>query len=213
MVYADVYLADMQPMEHANFAASNLRVGSMGYVDYSREEVRVATSWTARYIKEFLDAYLKQDATALAFLKAKPTANGVPAHMMSMNVRPASATPPSRTAFVAEFKRRQFKDAVAIYDEMRKKEPGFKMIAHEFNILGYEMLGKNNPQGAIELFKLGIVLEPRWGDIQDSLGEAYEAAGEPALALAAYERALVLNPNIPSSAARVKELKKLSVSQ
>jgi dienelactone hydrolase len=207
MVYADVYLADMQPMEHANFAASNLRIGSMGYVDYSREEVRVATSWTARYVKEFLDAYLKQDAKAMAFLKAKPVANGVPAHMMSMKVRLASATPPSRTAFVAEFKRRQFKDAVAIYDEMRKKEPGFKMIGQEFNILGYEMLRQKNPQGAIELFKLGIVLEPRWGDIQDSLGEAYEAAGEPALALAAYERALVLNPNIPSSAARVKALR------
>jgi len=208
MVYSDVYLADMQPMEHANFAASNLRIGNMAYVDYSREEVRVATGWTARYVKAFLDAYLKQDAAAKAFLQATPTANGVPAHMMSMKVRPASATPPSRTAFVAEFKRRQFKDAVAIYDDMRKKEPGFRMIGSEFNMLGYEMLGKKNPQGAIELFKLGIVLEPRWGDIQDSLGEAYEAAGEPALALAAYERALVLNPNIPSSAARVKALRK-----
>jgi dienelactone hydrolase len=208
MVYADVYLADMQPMEHGNFAASNLRIGNMAYIDYSREEVKVATVWTARYVKAFLDAYLKHDAAAMAFLKAPPTANGVPAHMMSMKVRPASATPPSRTAFVAEFKRRQFKDAVAIYDEMRKKDPGFRMIGQEFNLLGYEMLHKKNPQGAIELFKLGIALEPRWGAIQDSLGEAYEAAGEPTLALAAYERALVLDPNLPSSVARVKALRK-----
>jgi dienelactone hydrolase len=208
MVYADVYLADMQPMEHGNFAASNLRIGNMAYIDYSREEVKVATVWTAQYVKAFLDAYLKHDAAAMAFLKAPPTANGVPAHMMSMKVRPASATPPSRTAFVAEFKRRQFKDAVAIYDEMRKKDPGFRMIGQEFNLLGYEMLHKKNPQGAIELFKLGIALEPRWGAIQDSLGEAYEAAGEPTLALAAYERALVLDPNLPSSVARVKALRK-----
>jgi dienelactone hydrolase len=209
MVYADVYLADMQPMEHRDFSGASIRMrNDASFVDYSRAEVQAAHSWTARYVRTFLDAYLKNDSTALAFLKKTPAANGVLAHMMSMKVRPASAIPPSKTAFVAEFRRRQFKDAIAIYDEMRKNDPGFKMIGEEFNTLGYEMLRKKNPQGAIELFKLGIVLEPRWGDIQDSLGEAYDAEGEPALALAAYERALVLNPNIPSSAARVKALKK-----
>lgn len=213
MVFSDVYLANMAPMEHRDFAGQILRLGGVAYVDYSRDEVREAHLWTARYVKEFLDAYLKQDASALAFLKAAPGANGVPAHMMSMKVRPASATPPTKAAFVAEFRRRQFKDAIAIYDEMRKSDPGFTMGGAEFNTLGYEMLGKKNAQGAIELFKLGITLEPRWGDIQDSLGEAYEAAGEPALALAAYERALALNPNIPSSSARVKALRASSATR
>jgi len=208
MVFSDVYLAGMQPMEHRDFSGESVRLGAdANYVDYSRAEVTVAHSWTARYVRAFLDTYLKHDAASMAFLKAKPETNGVPAHMMSMKVRPASATPPSRFGFVAEFKRRQFKDAGAIYDAMQKSAPDFKMIAPEFNTLGYEMLRKKNPQAAIELFKLGIALDPRWGDIQDSLGEAYDAAGEPALALAAYERALMLNPNIPSSAARVTALR------
>lgn len=208
MVFSDVYLANMHPMEHGDFAGVNLRVGSGSYVEYTREEVREALFWTARYVKEFLDAYLKQDATALAFLKAAPSANGVPAHMMSMKVRPASATAPSAADFIKEFKRRQFRDAGVVYEEMRKKAPEFKLSEIALNVWGYELLRKKNPQGAIELFKLGITLAPRWGGIQDSLGEAYEAAGEPALALAAYERALVLDPTIPSSAARVKALRK-----
>ncbi|WP_332878066.1 CocE/NonD family hydrolase [Massilia sp. S19_KUP03_FR1] len=209
MVFSDVYLATMQSMEHRDFSASWIRLGAeASFVDYSRAEVTLAHNWTARYVRAFLDAYLKQDAAGMAFLKAKPETNGVPTHMMDMKVRPASAILPSKFAFTAEFKRRQFKDAGAIYDAMQKSAPDFKMIASELNTLGYEMLGKKHPQGAIELFKLGIRLEPRWGAIEDSLGEAYEAAGEPTLALAAYERALVLTPDMPSSAARVKALRK-----
>lgn len=209
MVFSDVYLATMQPMEHRDFSASWIRLGAeASFVDYSRAEVTLAHNWTARYVRAFLDAYLKQDGAGMAFLKAKPETNGVPAHMINMKVRPASAIVPSKFAFAAEFKRRQFKDAGTIYDTMQKSTPDFKMSAPELNTLGYEMLGKKNPQGAIELFKLGIAIDPRWGAIEDSLGEAYEAAGEPALALAAYERALVLTPDMPSSAARVKALRK-----
>jgi dienelactone hydrolase len=197
MVFSDVYLATMQPMEHRDFAGQS----------YSRDEVRAAYSWTVRYTRAFLDAYLKQDAAALAFLKAKPIANGAPKHMMTMKVRPASATPPSKAAFVAEFRRRQFRDAGIIYDAMRKDAPDFKLHAAELKTLGDELMGKNMPQGAAELFKLGIVLAPRWGALQNGLGEAYEAAGEPTLALAAYEQALVLDPNMASAAARVKLLK------
>jgi dienelactone hydrolase len=215
MVYSDVYLATMQPMAHKDFAGSTIRQGDeASYIDYSREEVRVAHLWTVRYVGAFLDAYLKQDAGAMAFLKNPPAKNGVPAHMMSMTVRPASAPrPPSRSAFVAEFRRRQFKDAAAIYDGLRKDAPEFKLDAGELNGWGYELLRRQDARGAIELFRLGAVLEPQWGDIQDSLGEAYEAAGEPTLALAAYEKAVALNPALASSAARVKALRASNVSR
>jgi dienelactone hydrolase len=208
MVFSDVYLATMQPMEHRDFAGQSIRLSTDAtFIDYSRDEVRAAYSWTVRYTRAFLDAYLKQDAAALAFLKAKPIANGAPKHMMTMKMRPAAATPPSKAAFVAEFRRRQFRDAGIIYDAMRKDAPDFKLHAVELKTLGDELMGKNMPQGAAELFKLGIVLAPRWGALQNGLGEAYEAAGEPTLALAAYEQALVLDPNMASAAARVKLLK------
>lgn len=209
MVYSDVYLANMQPMVHKDFAGVTIRLGDdASYIDYSHDEVRVAHLWTVRYVGAFLDAYLKQDAAALAFLKNRPEKNGVPAHMMSMTVRPASMPqPPTKAAFVATFKERQFKDAAGIYEAMRKTTPDFKLDAGELNGWGYELLRHKDPQGAVELFKLGAVIEPRWGAIEDSLGEAYEAAGEPTLALGAYEKALALDPTIASSAARIKVLK------
>jgi dienelactone hydrolase len=214
MVFSDVYMASMQPMEHRDFASQSIRMSTdASFVDYSRDEVRIAYSWTVRYTRTFLDAYLKQDAAALAFLKAKPDANGVPAHLMTMKVRPASATAPSKAGFVTAFKHRHFTDAAAIYDAMVKSDPGFKLYGTELKALGEELLRKQQPKGAIELFKLGIGLAPRWGDLQNGLGEAYEAAGEPKLALAAYEQALVLDPNNTGAAARVKILRASNVSR
>ena len=46
--------------------------------DYSRADGIVGYAWVARYTLEFLDAYLKHDATAMAFLKRTPAENGVP---------------------------------------------------------------------------------------------------------------------------------------
>jgi len=208
MVFSDVYLATMQPMAHRDFAGQSIRLSADAtFADYSRADVREAYSWTVRYTRAFLDAYLKQDAAALAFLKAPPVANGVPKHMMRMQVRPAAASAPSKAGFVAEFKRRQFRDAAAIHDAMVKSDPGFKLYGTELKALGEELLRKKHPQGAIELFKLGIVLAPRWGDLQSGLGEAYEAAGEPKLALAAYEAALVLDAKLVGAGARVKVLR------
>jgi len=208
MVFSDLYLASMQPMAHRDFAGQSIRLSpDATFIDYSRDEVRAAYGWTVRYTRAFLDAYLKQDAAALAFLKATPIANGVPKHMMAMKVRPASASAPTKAGFVAEFKRRQFRDAAAIHDAMVKSDPGFKLYGTELKALGEELLRKQHPQGAIELFKLGIVLAPRWGDLQNGLGEAYEAAGEPKLALAAYEQALVLDPTLAGAGIRVKVLK------
>lgn len=208
MKYADVYLATMQPMTHMHFAGMTLRVDpDSDFTDYTREEVAVAHSWTARYVREFLDAYLKKDASAVAFLKKAPHENGVPRHMMNMTARPAAAPVPSEAAFIAEFNRRSFQDASTIFEAMRKDEPAFTLHPVKLNRWGNQLLGKGNPKGAIELFKLAIAIEPGWGAVQDSLGEAYEAVGEKTLAIAAYERALQLDATITSSAQRLKVLR------
>ncbi|WP_260736224.1 dienelactone hydrolase family protein [Tunturiibacter lichenicola] len=56
--------------------------------DYDRNDGLVGYAWVMRYTRAFLDLNLKQDAEAGAFLKALPSANGVPSHTMSVKVRP-----------------------------------------------------------------------------------------------------------------------------
>ena len=58
--------------------------------DYSLEEGAETYNWVARYTLEFLNAYLKRDVAAMAFLKRTPTENGVPRHLIAASFRPAS---------------------------------------------------------------------------------------------------------------------------
>jgi hypothetical protein len=58
--------------------------------DYSLEEGAESYNWMARYTLEFLDAYLKHDPAATAFLKRTPAENDVPKHLIATSFRAAS---------------------------------------------------------------------------------------------------------------------------
>ena len=208
MKYSDLYLATMQPMVHMNFSSWSLRFdGDQQFTDYSSDEVATAYSWTIRYVKEFLDAYLKKNDAALAFLKNSPLKNGVPAHTMALESRPASAAAPTETSFIKSFVGRDFKDAEAIYKDMRAQSPEFALSPPQLNIWGYQLLERKNAKGAVELFKLAGVINADYGAVFDSLGEAYEALDEKALAIRAYEHALAVDKTQTNAAARLKALR------
>ena len=58
--------------------------------DYSLEDGAESYNWMARYVLEFLNAYLKHDQAASDFLAHTPAENNVPKHLISTNLRPAS---------------------------------------------------------------------------------------------------------------------------
>jgi hypothetical protein len=59
--------------------------------DYSLEDGAISYNWIARYTLEFLNAYLKHDSQAAAFLKSSPAENGVSQHLMAITIRRAQA--------------------------------------------------------------------------------------------------------------------------
>jgi pimeloyl-ACP methyl ester carboxylesterase len=58
--------------------------------DYDREDGITGYAWMARYTHKFLDAYLKHDEEAKAFLRRSPRENGVPRHAMATCFRAAT---------------------------------------------------------------------------------------------------------------------------
>jgi dienelactone hydrolase len=60
--------------------------------DYSLEDGAESYNWMARYVVEFLSAYLKHDQAAFEFITHTPAENGVPKHLISVNLRHASTT-------------------------------------------------------------------------------------------------------------------------
>lgn len=90
MTNADVYLLTMYPMGHVNFGSSYIRLDDPAeYKEYTAEEVSFAYSLGARYILNFLNGYLKNDRSGLAYLTNRPVANGAAPHAMTMEYMPA----------------------------------------------------------------------------------------------------------------------------
>ena len=61
--------------------------------DYGREYGIPGYAWVCRYTLNFLNAYLKHDSAAEAFLKRTPAENGVPPHLLATTFRPSEITP------------------------------------------------------------------------------------------------------------------------
>jgi uncharacterized membrane protein len=76
----------------------------------------------------------------------------------------------------------------------------------EMNRRGYELLRQGQTAAAIQVFQLNVERHPASANVYDSLGEAYVAAGERALAVANYEKALTIDPKKKSALSAIEEL-------
>jgi dienelactone hydrolase len=174
--------------------------------DYTRADGMVGYAWIARYTLEFLDAYLKRDAQAMAFLKKTPAEVGVPPHMMTVNFRAAKGIPASLDALRAEVGRQGFDHAAAIYAAMLKEQPDFKLDEDAVLRWGSDLMEKNHLAEAIEVLKLDVQVFPSSSNSYDSLGEAYMKAGQTQLAIESYKKSLELNPGDDEAKEKLKEL-------
>ena len=208
MKYSDVYVTTMQPMTHADFSSWQLRfTPDDGFGDYQRADVLQAYRSGVQYVHQFLDAYLKNNAKALAFLKESPVRHGIGPQVMSMDFTPAKAEVASEAHFLRAFAKAGAKDAQKIYTGMAASSPDFKLSPLNLNNLGYQQLRGKNPLAAVELFKLATTIEPKYGNAFDSEGEAYEALGETGLAIAAYEKAVAVDKKQSNAIARLQTLR------
>jgi dienelactone hydrolase len=207
MTYADMTIVTMRPMTHGDFAAVTHHLANDGHFgEYSRDEVSTAYSWTARYVERFLDAYLKNDTKAMAFLDNNPAANKAPAHMLAVERRKGGGTPPTLESFIRTLQTGGYEHAQEVYDRMHAANPAFVVEAGWCNQYGNELLQSGRAKEAVPILRLGTRLAPDWSWVADSLAEAYEAAGERQLAIDEYRRALAIEPTLGHSIERLKAL-------
>ncbi len=94
---ADLLHIEMLAMAHLSFSSlfqrsDRFRAEAPHFTaaDYSLEEGAESYGLVALYTLNFLNAYLKHDPAAQAFLKRTPGENGIPKHLMAVDFRSAS---------------------------------------------------------------------------------------------------------------------------
>ena len=97
--HADVMTVNMLGISHPGFCSMCERMQTPKdfakwdkVADYGRDDANTSYSWVALYTLQFLNAYLKNDAEAKAFLGRTPAENGVPKHIMGIKFRTATKT-------------------------------------------------------------------------------------------------------------------------
>jgi dienelactone hydrolase/predicted negative regulator of RcsB-dependent stress response len=174
--------------------------------DYDREDGITGYAWVTRYTLQFLDAYLKHDAAAMAYLKKTPAENGAPKHFMTVNYRSAKGMPASLDAFRAELGRQGFDHAAEVYAAMQKEKADFKLEETAVNSWSYELMSDDHLPEAIDLLKLNVQIYPDSSNAYDSLGEAYAKSGQKQLAIENYKKSLKKGPTNENAKQKLKEL-------
>jgi hypothetical protein len=93
--HGDLLTVNMLGMAHPEFSSmfqrreSAYRFAENQVADYDRKDANMSYAWVALYTLNFLDAYLKHDASAKAFLAKTPAENGAPKHYMGIKFSPA----------------------------------------------------------------------------------------------------------------------------
>jgi hypothetical protein len=142
--------------------------------DYSRADGIVGYTWVARYTLEFLDTYLKHDATAMGFLKKTPAENGVPPHMMTVDFRAAKGAPATFEALRLETGKKGFDHLAEVYAAMKKETPDFKIGETAMYIWATELQDEGHLAEAIDVLELELQLFPDNSDAKEKL-KAMEA--------------------------------------
>ncbi|TQF15044.1 serine hydrolase [Myxococcus llanfairpwllgwyngyllgogerychwyrndrobwllllantysiliogogogochensis] len=100
-------------------------------------------------------------------------------------------------------------EAITQYKALKEKKPTeYFFGAGELNRVGYQLLQGGRVPEAIEIFKLNVDQFPQDGNVHDSLGEAYIAHGDKALAASSYRRSLELDPTNTNAEKVLKEIEK-----
>ena len=116
-------------------------------------------------------------------------------------------TSPGRTLFrklMAEGAAPALRDYFAWRDGRPKSE---WLTEDQLNRFGLDLLRSGHVKDAIEVLKLNVEEHPQSFNVYDSLGEAYAADGNTALAIANYTRSIEINPKNTDGIAALKKLR------
>jgi tetratricopeptide (TPR) repeat protein len=97
--------------------------------------------------------------------------------------------------------------AVKQYHDLKGAQPTvYNFDEDELNSLGYRLLNAKKFKEAIRILQLNVEAYPQSGNVYDSLGEAYMDAGNKPLAIANYQKSLLLNPKNGGAVSMLRKL-------
>jgi tetratricopeptide (TPR) repeat protein len=160
-----------------------------------------------KYVLAFLDAYLKNDAPALNFMSNPPRVNGVPNHLLSVDIHRSEGSPPTLTTLATEFSKHKYTGLAEIYQEMKKKTPNFRPAELALISWGEPFLDQRRYSQAIQIYELVNALYPESPRAAFYLAMAYDKNNDSAHAIENYQRVLSFWPDMSEAKQSIARLR------
>jgi len=211
-LYGDAYQARFDNVSHNAFTSNYITWNHYfndilpgGHSLQYRDTAVACYTSICKLTLQMLNAYIKNENSALSFMNNDPQANGI--KNVTYQKYKGTKLPPYPTEFIKIAQTEGVAKAKEIYNTVRSKDKSWKLFAeNQMNILGYQFLGKNMIQDAIDIFSMILLDNPNSWNGYDSLAEAYLKSGDKEKAIANYKKSLELNPHNTNA---VKMLEKI----
>lgn len=129
-------------------------------------------------------------AASHAFLRNKPLANAVPAHLLAVDAHQAEGAPPTLATLAQRYASHGHKDLETIYRDMQPSEPNFRLEERALITWGEKFLDLKRYAEATDIYRLTTSLYPDSGRPVFYLAMTYDRNRDSAAALAAYRHVL-----------------------
>lgn len=205
--YSDAYVVHFDTLQHQNFGAHMLRLSARRPGEADQATVNYGYEQIARYVRSFLDAYLKNDLAGRAFLQAEPERNGIRPGFARVERKTGVGPATYLLAFSRYLGAAGPRDAPAALARIRERQPGYRLNEGEVNSWGYQLLRSGRYDDAIGVFTANTIMYPASSNVWDSLGEAYMGQGNRDRAIVHYEHSLALDSTNTNAVRRLQRLR------
>jgi tetratricopeptide (TPR) repeat protein len=173
-----------------------------------RADNRIGYETICRYTTQFLNAHVKKDQQADAFLKRAPEQNGLPAGVAILETRAGLKIPPSEEEFVKILREKGLPAAAAIHKETREKDPDFDIFEPDTLVeIAREYSEQKKTNDAIDLLTFTSEAYPNDSATYELLGTIYMNEGKNDLAIQNFEKVLEFDPANQNATEMLKKLK------
>ena len=176
--------------------------------DKSDSEIMESYKWVSVYTLNFLNAYLKNDESALKFIENNPLDNGIKNSILTKQTKKANSQRLTFEDFNELALKQDYNSLYDLYVSTKKEDPMMEIPEGNLNTLGLQLVfNPNTSEQGINIFLLATKLYPNSANLFDSLAEAYLFIENKEKAIENFKKSLGLNAQNQNAINRLKQLR------
>jgi dienelactone hydrolase len=207
---SDAYKIRLHNLSHLHFSTLGVLFEERDLKqDKSDQKIMASYQLATTYSLHFFNTYLKNDQNSLNFITNTPQENNISEQLISIDSKKASKKSIDFYAFLNLAKQKEYKNLLALYTEMKDRNPSLVIPEGVLNTLGLQLIfDPSKATEGIAIFEFATTLYPESANLYDSLAEGYVYLGDTKKAIANFKKSLVLNPANQNAITRLKQLEK-----